>query len=88
MANGDFVLADQHLLHDEPDDTLPFCDVQSFSGRAQPRQEAGQGLGEAQIGLPILGAIDGGLQFAIQRLLLTTSSGVLYASIVINSSVR
>ena len=71
MADGDFVLGDQNLLHEEPDDTLPFRDVQGFGGRAQPRQKAGQGLGEPEIGLPILDTIDGGLQFAVQRLFLT-----------------
>ena len=49
MANGDFVLGYQHLLHDEPDDALPFGDVQSFGGRAQPRQKAGQRLGDPGI---------------------------------------
>ena len=63
MADGDFVLGDQYLLHEESDDTLPFGDVQGFGGRAQPRQKAGQGLGEPEIGLPTLSAIDGGLQF-------------------------
>ena len=82
MANGDFVLGDQHLLHDALDDALPFRDVQSFSGRAQPRQEAGQALGEPEIGVPILGAIDGGLQFAIQRLLLPTEVGRSVAQFV------
>ena len=41
MANDDFVLGYQYLLHDEPDDALPFGDVQTFGGRAQPRQKAG-----------------------------------------------
>ena len=70
MANGDFVLGDQNLLYEEADDTLPLGDVQGFGGRAQPRQKVCQGFGEAEIGLPILGAIDGGLQFAMQRLFL------------------
>ena len=75
MADDDFVLGDQNLLHEEPDDTLPFGDVQFLGGGAQPRQKAGQGLGEPQTGLPILGAIDGGFQFAVQRLLLTADLG-------------
>ena len=33
MADGDFVLGDKYLLHEEPDDTLPFGDVQGFGGR-------------------------------------------------------
>ena len=61
MANGDFVLGYQHLLHDEPDDALPFGDVQGFGRRVQPRQKAGQRLGEPEIVLPILRTIDGGL---------------------------
>ena len=28
MADGDFVVGDENLLHEEPDDTLPFGDVQ------------------------------------------------------------
>ena len=64
MADGDFVLGDKYLLHEEPDDTLPFGEVQSFGGRTQPRQKGGQSLGEPEPGLPILGTIDGGLQFA------------------------
>ena len=82
MANGDFVLGDQHLLHDEPDDALPFGDVQGFGGRVQPRQKAGQRLGEPEIGLAILRTIDGGLQFAIQRLLLTAEFGRSVAQLV------
>ena len=77
MANGDFFFADQHLLHEEPDDALPFGNVQGFGGRTQPRQKAGQRLGEPEIGLPILRTIDGGLQFAMQSLLLTTELGLL-----------
>ena len=88
MADGDFVLGDQNLLHEEADDTLPLGDVEGFGGRAQPRQKAGQDLGEAQIGLPILGTVDGGLQLAMQRLFLPGSSGILSrsSSLVINSS--
>ena len=82
MANGDFVLGYQHLLHDEPDDALPFGDVQGFGGRAQPRQKAGQRLGEPEIDLPILDTIDGGLQLAIQSLLLTTELGRSIAQLV------
>ena len=84
MADGDFVLGDQNLLHEEPDDTLPFGDVQGFGGcgRAQPRQKAGQGLGETEIGLPILGAIDGGLQLAMQSLFLAVQLGRSVAQLV------
>ena len=82
MADGDFVLGDQNLLHEEPDDTLPLGDVQGLGGRAQPRQKAGQGLGEPQIGLPILGAIDGGFQLAVQRLFLTAELGRSVAQLV------
>ena len=82
MADGDFVLGDQNLLHEESDDTLPFGDVQGFGTRAQPRQKAGQGLGEPEIGLPILGAIDGGLQFAMQSLFLAAQLGRSVAQLV------
>ena len=82
MTNGDIFFAYQHLLHDEPDDALPFGDVQGFGGRAQPRQEAGQRLGEPEIGLPVLRPIDGGLQFAMQSLLLTTELGRSVAQLV------
>ena len=75
MANGDRVLTDQHLLHEEPDDALPFGGVQCFGARAQSRQKAGQGLGEPEIGLPVLGTIDGGLQLAMQSPFLTTELG-------------
>ena len=82
MANGDFFFADQHLLHEEPDDTLPFGNVQGFGGRTQPRQKAGQRLGEPEIGLPILRTIDDGLQFAMQSPLLTTEFGRSVAQLV------
>ena len=72
MSDGDVVLADQYLLHKQPDDALPVGDVQGIGARAQPRQKAGQGLGESQIGLAILGTVDGRLQLAMQSLLLTT----------------
>ncbi|MCY4440255.1 MAG: hypothetical protein OXE53_08610, partial [Deltaproteobacteria bacterium] len=82
MADSDFVLGDQHLLHEEPDDALAFGDVEGFGGRTQPLQKAGQGLGEPEIGLPILGAIDGGLQFAMQSLFLAAQLGRSVAQFV------
>ena len=82
MADSDFVLGDKYLLHEEPDDTLPFGDVQGFGGRTQPRQKAGQSLGEPKISLSILGAIDSGLQFAMQRLFLTAELGRSVAQLV------
>ena len=82
MADGDLVFGDQNLLHEEADDTLAFREVQGFGGRAQPRQKAGQGLGEAEIGLPILDTIDGRLQFAVQRLFLPAELGRSVAQFV------
>ena len=49
----------------------PPDDVEGLGGGAQPCQEAGQSLGDSEIGLPVLGTIDGRLQLAMQRLLLT-----------------
>ena len=82
MANCDFVLDDQYLLHDEPDDAQSFREAQRFGGQAPPRQEAGQALGEPEMGFTILGAIDGGLQFEMQSLLLTTEIGRSVAQLV------
>ena len=56
--------------------------VQGFGGRAQPRQKAGQRLGEPEIGLPILRMIDDRLRFAMQSLLLTTEFGRSVAQLV------
>ena len=39
MANDDFGLADQHVFHEEPDDTLPFGDVQCFGRRDESVRE-------------------------------------------------
>ena len=48
---------------------------QGCGGCAQARQKACQGLGDPQIGLPVLGLVDNGLQFAMQSLLLTAQLG-------------
>ena len=82
MANDDGVLADQHLLDEEANDALALGDVQCFGRRAQPCQEVGQGLGEPEIGLAILGTIDGGLQLTVQSLLLTAELGRSVAQLV------
>ena len=37
VADGDVVLGDRHLLHEERDDTQPFHDVEGFCGRPAPR---------------------------------------------------
>ena len=44
MANGDHILADLHLIHEEPDNTLPVGDVRGFGGQAQPIQESPSGF--------------------------------------------
>ena len=82
MADDDFLLADQHLLDEEPDDALALRNVQGFGRRAQARQEAVQGLRDPEIGLPVLGLIDNGLQFAMQSLLLTAQLGHSGAELV------
>ena len=46
-----------------------------FQWTRQPRHEAGQAFGVPEISLPILGATDGGLQFAMQSLRLATELG-------------
>ena len=79
MADGDFVLGDKNLLHEEPDDTLAFGDGPGVSAEERNRaRKPVQGLGEAEIGLPILGPVDGGLQFAVQRLFLTAELGAFW----------
>ena len=65
MTNGDVVLADQHLLHEKADDALALWDVQGRGGGTQARQKSCQGLGNPEIGLPVFGLVDNGLQFAM-----------------------
>lgn len=59
MVNGDHIVADLHFLDEELDNSLPFGDVQRVGGHAQPVQEPGQGLGQPQLGVPVLDTIHG-----------------------------
>ena len=61
---------------------MAFRDVEGFGGQAQPLQKAGQGLSKPQVDLPVLGPIHSGLQFPIQRLLLTAKLGRSVAQLV------
>ena len=61
---------------------LALWDGQGGGGCAQPRQKTCQGLGDPEIGLPVLGLIDNGLQFAMQSLFLTAQLGHSGAQLV------
>ncbi len=72
MTDGDVVVADQDLAHDEPDDLLALLDGQIVGVGAEPRAEALECLGELEVGLGVV-------QFGVERVQLGLHSGLAFA---------
>ena len=68
MPNGDGVVADQDLLDHEADDPLPVLDIKRVRRGAQPGQERREGLGEAQVGCPVVHLVHDRLQFSLHSM--------------------
>jgi hypothetical protein len=72
VADGDVVFADQDLFDDQPDDLLALLDAEVLGVGSEPCAEAGERLGELEVGLGVvqLGVesvqlgLHGGLAFA------------------------
>ena len=68
MANGDGVVSNQDVFHNEPDDSLTLNDAQRISSPVQAVEKRGDGLREAKEGRPIVGLVSDCLQFDAERL--------------------
>jgi hypothetical protein len=68
MANGDGVVSDQDVFHNEPYDSLTFSDTQRISSSVQAVEKGREGLGEAKEGLPIISLVSDCLQLDAEPL--------------------
>ena len=72
MANHDGVIADQHLLDEQPYEALPLDHVERVRSDTQPREKRRECFCEAQICRPLARLISDRLQLGTQRLLALT----------------
>src|ERR1035438_1798534 len=68
MANGDGVVSDQDVFHNEPNDSLTLNYTQRISSSVQAVEKGREGLGEAKEGLPIISLVSDCLQLDAERL--------------------
>ena len=68
MANRDVVFAHQNLFDHEAHDSLPFSDVQRFSGTAQADEECRESLGQTQECSSIVDLVSDRLQLGAEHL--------------------
>ena len=69
MPDSDFVIADEDILDEKPQDALAFRYIEGIGRRAKSSKERGQRFGQTQVGCTIDQLIDDRLQFGIVRLL-------------------
>jgi hypothetical protein len=68
VPNDDFVIADEDVLDEKPQDPLAFRYVEDIRRRPQSREECGQRFSEAQVGCAVGRLMDDRLQFSVIRL--------------------
>jgi hypothetical protein len=68
MANGDGVVSDQDVFHNESNDSLTLNDTQRISSPVQAVEKRREGLREAKEGRPIIGLVSDCLQLSTERL--------------------
>ncbi len=66
MPNDDLIVANQYVLDEEPDDPLPFRDVERLSRFAQSCEKAGQHLGEPEAVFAFLDLVGYRLQLSLK----------------------
>jgi hypothetical protein len=68
MANGDGVVSDQNIFHDEPYDALAFHDTQRIGSTVYPCEERGEGLCQTKKCRLIINLVRNCLQLSAEHL--------------------